>query len=59
MSTKTYTNTGDNRSNNSTNKSNDKLFPSIRTIGSKNTPTSILERIHEIERAKQVNKLKL
>lgn len=59
MSTKTYTNTGDNRSNSSTHKSNDKLFPSIRTIGSKNSPTSILERIHEIERVKQANKLKL
>lgn len=58
MSTKTYTN-NDNRSNNSTNKSNDKLFPSIRSIGAKNTPTSILERIHEIERVKQANRLKL
>lgn len=41
MSTKTYTN-NDGRSNNSTNKSNDKLFPSIRTVTNKNTPTSIL-----------------
>jgi hypothetical protein len=45
MSTKTYTNNGDNRS---TNKTNSKIFPSIRTIGSKNTPSTILERIHEI-----------
>lgn len=45
MSTKTYTNT--NKDNRSTNKSNDKLFPSIRSIGStKNGPLSILERIH-------------
>lgn len=45
MSTKTYTNQGDNRS---TKKSSDsKLFPSIRSItGAKNTPVSILERIH-------------
>ena len=56
MSTKTYTNNGDNRS---TGKSSSKLFPSIRSIGAKNSPTSILERIHEIERVKQANKLKL
>lgn len=57
FSTKTYTvNNGDERS---TGKSGSKLFPSIRSIGPKNSPNSILERIHEIERVKQANKLKL
>lgn len=59
MSTKTYTSNNGERSNNSTNKSRDNLFPSIRSIGSKNAPSSILERIHEIQRVKQANRLKL
>ena len=46
LSTKTYTiNNGDGRS---TGKSESKLFPSIKSIGKKNSPASILERIHEI-----------
>lgn len=44
--TKTYTNNIEGNSVNSTNKSNEKLFPSIKSIGVKNKPASILERIH-------------
>lgn len=56
MSTKTYATSKKDKNN--TNKSSSKVFPSIRTTA-KHTPSSILERIHEIERVKQANKLKL
>lgn len=35
------------------------MFPSIKSSLHKNSPSSILERIHEIERVKMANKLRL
>lgn len=57
MSTKTYTTSKQDK--NKTNKSSNKIFPTIRNTATKYTPSSILDRIHEIERVKQANKLKL